>query len=1554
MSNTNISPTVNLPITSTSTESNTPVAPQAQNGIMGVAARVPGDIAKGISDVPVVGKATATAMNWAGKPLQEVQKDYKFIHSLYADHGIAAGILGTLGVIAGGFIGSFAGPEGIALGAGLAASAERNILGRVVPSYKDSFNKSNDPNYQVSFGRDLAHGLSNVPGFGTLANTNTGVGQIVSGIADASFDFEADPLANLGKVKAGMRNGDYIAEAKDKTGDTILDGSGKPVAQATLPLASSRPGLQQFFLENSNKIASVDQFDAAIANRVGGASLNRAIDDIASMKNPVEITNTYGARLGWSRNLTNALAKADDADQVKQVFRQAIYSSELADDAKSPLAELRLPTKTFGKVLSEKIGVDRIKNSVQGTTLNDQQNFLLPKRSPILDPVLNEDGTQAVGENNEPLFNQRLGSNGEPLYKINKPVWASPSKEAVMNALAGKVRTFTGRRPLSFIKDDNALSSREIDFSDPNAGQTLYDIAYLAMPHRVALERASDILTATDEEARLSKTRALWKEVAKNYGIADQQANKIFGQIDDAVGGNGISNATYLVNKGQTGGHVDLLPEYGGETKPMAIVQDQRFKGKMYDLHELRQGLRESRAYGALYNKADDFFTNFTNRIFAPLTLLSGGFGLRVSAGEALHQVMRKGLPDYLNNVLSGTLSKMSKDYQQAHKDAIAQGLSETDLDAIEKEQATGVPQKVTNTEITDELHAKETGIKAAFNKANQAIGSKQSWNNAINSTIDARNRFMPFGWAANKFLKSNLVPYFIRDKIKYMDEFHNLFGTSSHLPTGIDGGHELASDLDADSKFDIFAKVHGHGNVAKMEMAGLTADDPNYYRYWAKNISMARNDLAQRDIAKDYYIMNRNPQWRAMSEDEKFASLVDKQVARLKNPNVYKEYRDSMDGYKKAVPESFAKAQVDYLQGLVHGQGNVVNEDIIKSIMDNEPLTAKDLKSIPNEQLPIKVLGHQVQPTLSDALRRAENVGYRTFVTPVINYVSRHPLFTDFYTRRRVANQPLVDMGLLDKDGAARLSATQATRDMVPAIHSPAIRSQFAVIHRNLLPFYFAQEQAMRRVGRLIMSNPQAFRDFQIIQQGLNNPGFVHTDADGQKYIVYPGLGEFGNAVARGLNALGMKQFTGLPESITGNTSSLLTVLPEMKMPGVGPFVNLGLSEVSKMFPWTSNVINSGLNGYTSQNWIDTLMPNSAMRDFFNSMNMDDRESAVYNSKLSAIAAAYYHGDLPDNYASLAPYQQQAILDRIENNAKSNLIIKGILSFFLPLAPTVSNDYYDKNLQTLRSEYLNLLKTKNPATGVNYTLPDALDKFLAEHGNGAISYTVARTESESGGATVALTDQAMNFINNNQSLLNNPAYSNAAPYLIPYSNTSSPDALKLETDLVAKGFRSKVTPQAFLNNIYIQKGWTDLGQDYKDYQNVMNQARSQNNRYMEYQASQAWKILTADYGTSNPIWYADYTNPSNLDHAQNAVSEFQKMNQNGLLGKSVIGQKIQGLLAEYDIYHKMLLANTLPNGQHTPQYGMAQDAWYTFMDQTVAQDPSLTSVVNSVFRRVK
>ena len=52
--------------------------------ILGDAKGILNNVVQTVQKVPGVG----TIMNWANKPLQEIQKDYKFLHSVYTDHSV--------------------------------------------------------------------------------------------------------------------------------------------------------------------------------------------------------------------------------------------------------------------------------------------------------------------------------------------------------------------------------------------------------------------------------------------------------------------------------------------------------------------------------------------------------------------------------------------------------------------------------------------------------------------------------------------------------------------------------------------------------------------------------------------------------------------------------------------------------------------------------------------------------------------------------------------------------------------------------------------------------------------------------------------------------------------------------------------------------------------------------------------------------------------------------------------------------------------------------------------------------------------------------------------------------------------------------------------------------------------------------------------------------------------------------------------------------------------------------------------------------------------------
>jgi hypothetical protein len=1520
---------------------------------------VAGAVVGGITKAPIIG----TVAKWAYKPLQEVQKDYKFIHSMWADNGPVAGILATLGVVAGGTIGSLLGPEGTVIGADIGGALDRNILGRVTPNYNASYVKSNDPNYLVSFGRDLDHGLSNIPGFGALSDTNHGFGQVVSGIADASFDFTADPLGKFGKMYSDLKKGSNLAEAKNPDGTVMRDESGLPIIKATLPIASRFPAVESFLKTTAPQVQTSDQLMAAYANPFNW-QFRSAVKDIAQTDNPIDIQlkyNTRSSNAGITTPMANALAKANSEKQVLDVLGQTMYSHEFAQ-AVTPTGALTLPVNTLGKMFSSSFGAERIRSSMQASTLNDEKNFLLPKKSTIMEPqmepvkdangnaVINPDGSaqmkQSTNDFGIPTLTPKVDANGELLTRINKPVWASNPRqlpENMMNALAAKVRTFTGQKALSMNQDLMKWTGEKIDFSDPNAGKTVYDLLNYSMPSNVAKEYAAKVMTAGSDNERRALLRAAQVELVKAAGLpADAGVlNKILSQVHRATFGDEVTNGVYGFLDGKPLGNME---DASGNAVNAALDPSQRYLGSMVDLKSLHMAMRATKAYGILYNHADDFFTHYTNTIFAPLTLLSTGFGLRVSGAEALHQIIREGLGNYIKNVVSVASAKhgyarLTKDELSKTADAVTQGLTPEDLAVADKPNA-----MVSSNAVTKDLAEREKGYKGLVTNALRASGSKASYNSAIQSVVDLKNRVHPVGWVSDKFTSAKIAPYAVQDKIDGLVRLHRSVG-SDGIPAGIASDHGASADSAALDNIDYMTQAFGHSKKPGEELAGLTPMDPHFKMYWAQNLQKAANSPFSKDIAKDYLRLKANNP--TMDETNLWAKVQALHTARLSDVTKYQDLRGTMDGLSQATPESFAREQVAQVHGIVKGADGTIHNQFLSNIKNGNKTFSDDMKNIPNEAWPVNVLGRKARPLMDNALRRVEEVGYHTFVNPVMDFVSRQPLFAHFYTQELKDADTMKAMGLISEDQAVQLAALRGTTKMLPTIHDPALRSQFAVLHRNLMPFWFAQEQAMKRVGRLVTSNPQAFRDFQIVNQGMNNPGFVHTDSNGKKYIVYPLAGEFGDAALRGLQAMGMSSFSGLPESVTGNTASLMTVLPELKTPGTGVFANVAINQLAAKFPLFTGLANAASGGYPSATIMSALLPNSAIRDIWQGMTMDQRESNVYNSLYSSIAAAYYNGAIPSDYASLPAFQQQAIMDKIENNARSNLYIKGLLAFFLPLSPSVSNDHYTKDLQSFRDEYLQMLKpTAQGGGGLN--LAQALAKFTTEHGSGAVSYTIGHTNQGLNGANIPLSDATMSWVKQNQNLMDN--YGNGAAYLVPQS-TAGGNVAKIENKMIALGFRSRRTPQDFMNAIYVSKGWSDISKDYTDYSNFMKQAKASGSTYQMGQASQVWKAFTANYGLQNPIWYDDYTSKTRVVNSIKAIADLTKIQDAGRMPTDAQGSAVNSLLTDYRTLKPILDSNHI-NGKPNNTYYTLIDAWNTYLDEKLGTNPSLSNVINGVFRK--
>lgn len=1514
-----------------------------------------------------------TAASWANKPLQEAQKDFKFIAAIYKDRGLAQGLLATAGVVAGGVLGSVIGPEGTAigatLGADLAGMGERQVLGRIIPDWQKPFTQSNDPKFIMNPGFVVANALSKLPGLKSLSDTQHGFGQTVSGLVDMGFDFSTDPLVGLGKLSSALKNGKFLEGVSVGTGKNAQVG-----VIVTSKLANSSDALTNFIFRNSGVQFSSEGVQMALeagrtyterakgftpggligklqnfANPFTANARNfyRAAQTIAEKTNPVEIQALFPGS-DFSYAVAKDLAKASTPEEVAGVIGDSIYLKELGakNDQVGMANRLVLPTQTLARSWYGK-GIDKLIQKAGDPTLDATKNLIMPKKVAVKDAdgnFLDVNGNIQKETGAEQAYQRMPGG----LYSRE-----ANGTYSAWNAAAGKVRTFTGYRALSLNRTLMEQSSKALDLNSPDLGVTIYNMARYAMGKQAALETTANIMKHVGEDSAFNtQYSTLLKEVAKAAGISDDSnvIRNVMSQAQRAhvsghneirayglePGGNVIPATKMLDTKDAEGNTVSQDPAM------VAVNESQIGNAGIIDFRQLRKAIQEANAYNRIYAKADDFFTWYTERAFAPLTLFTTGFGIRVAAGEALHEIMRNGAGNYLKNIITANAMRYDKDLMTSpdmikrltnhHGNAIVTSATPEDIAALPD----GIVKENSMTKHLDEKEA--------------------LW--------DKLNLPRPVGYVSRK-----LVPYVAADKVAVIARYRSLYGPI--LPASLSSSHLAKLSTAAEDEVNTFAQLMRKPVKAGQDPLQLfDYTEPQYHPHWAVSLNNWSDSVFGKDIAADYLRLNQNARFAKLSMDAKWLKVQQLHEQRLLDmPKAYADLRDRMVGLRYGDPASFSANQVQSVRGLVQGVDGTTHTDLIQNIADGKHVYADELRNKAIESSPAKVMG-RVRPDTTNIFNKVMEAGHRNIIGPVIDHISREPIFGHYLYENYRAYKPMIDAGLLGEDEALRLSGQAATAQIIPLIHNPALRSQMAMIHRNFAPFYFAQEQAMKRAGRLVLTNPAAFRDFQMIQQGMNNPGFVHTDASGQQYIVYPILGHFGDAVARGMNALGFSQYVGLPMSVTGSTQSLLSVLPEAKMPSVSPFANTAVSQLAARFPnymglgkIADKVANLATGaspfdpnsaGHTSTNFLDTMIPNSSIRDLFNALTANQRESMVHNSMLSAIAAAATSGQLDkEKFASMTPAEQQAVLDRIQHNAQTNLIVKGLLAFFLPLSPNVTNDYYTKNLQTFRSEFLQMTLPKNQG-GQGLTLPEATLKFMEEHGKeglDASSYTVSRTVSGSGGSSMPLSDQVLGWLSSNKGLLNSHPF--AAAYLVP-QGPATPDALKVEKTLLAMHLREQRTPADFLNAVYITKGWTELQPSLKDYQTQLAAAQKSGDRVQVANLHAQWKSFTTNYGLSNPIWYADYQNPTKATSAQAALSQLQDLAKKDLLGKSNVVPGIQELLASYADYHAQLAASTYDNGQRrTVGYSAVVNSWNDYLNNLVTQKPELANVVSGVFKRV-
>jgi hypothetical protein len=645
-------------------------------------------------------------------------------------------------------------------------------------------------------------------------------------------------------------------------------------------------------------------------------------------------------------------------------------------------------------------------------------------------------------------------------------------------------------------------------------------------------------------------------------------------------------------------------------------------------------------------------------------------------------------------------------------------------------------------------------------------------------------------------------------------------------------------------------------------------------------------------------------------------------QFARFENPHVL----DWAGDWGSTLSEN-----VLGVAGYKSAEGYGVNRELLDAIAQGETPSQAVLNSIPEAQLPINVKGRVLEPDTAGTLERVANMGWKRFLGPIINKMSREPAFSAEWSRQY---NYLLDHGF--EEGQAAVVANQrAAENMLQFVHNPQERSQLGYTVRNLMPFYFAQEQAYRRAGRLLATDPAAFRRYQLMLTGFNNIATKTSDPNGTNYMMMPGTGFLTQPTVAAMHLLFPGRVSGAVSSaLSGNLTSMSTVFPltEGALPWqkLGPVVSIPLHSLELLRPETAPAITSvvGQQATAGSLW-DQLIPNTFIKNVLAAANLRGETTSQHNSTISILQLLADQGKVPQPDA--APMVKQTFVDRVKNQSRVLDIVKAMFSLVSPSAPqVVINNKFSDLFQTYLKKYPN-----------NYT--QAATEFLKDYPD-ATAQTVARSSTTLKG--LPATKEAEDWVNSHPDIVQN--YPMAAAYLIP--QTGKYDAVVYNEQL-AQHLRQRIGDAPYLDALY--KASADAQFYNRDMvahdAEIARLKAAGDTAGVTAENANFQAYIAQVFGPQNPVWYADFGTQASTKLKQQAISQLIELASKGPID-SPMAEGVIGLLTDFAAHQAALQPS-----QFEKLTGQAkideENNWQAYLRQVADQNPQLRVVINALFR---
>lgn len=379
-------------------------------------------------------------------------------------------------------------------------------------------------------------------------------------------------------------------------------------------------------------------------------------------------------------------------------------------------------------------------------------------------------------------------------------------------------------------------------------------------------------------------------------------------------------------------------------------------------------------------------------------------------------------------------------------------------------------------------------------------------------------------------------------------------------------------------------------------------------------------------------------------------------------------------------------------------------------------------------------------------------------------------------------------------------MAAVRATNMTVEFIDDHRFRSQFQQTVRNLMPFWFAEEQFIKRQLRMLAETPEAIRKASLLMNAGRDMGIIDQDADGNEIFVYPGSVYINRELARfagllsgvdGMQVYAQPMSTQVEYMLPGYSGKLID-------PSFGPLMGFSTALLAEFFPELEPIDREGFLapqevGQGRKPW-EHFYPQSISNvidaiglPFFDRGRLQAAENQAVQL---AVAAGLDPGE------GATPTQMEQFRNDIRRFARIQLVMNAGMYLGAPLPSGAKLRLGDIEIQEDMREIL-----------FNQGIPwqEAMAELLRRHPN-AGPFTVFGTESTSG-APMDLNHESYQWMNEHEAFLTD--FPVAGAWLMPVRDgiqTEDEVSKRAQFEALENELRARRTTEEFLNEVYISE----------------------------------------------------------------------------------------------------------------------------------------------------